>query len=125
MELLAGLSGAVVGALIAGILGFLQLKWSEKQTQTANVERDKRSLVREIMRLRLDQRAVIAPLNEVPLLFGDDADVMRHYREMLDSVDGTKRTQAFGDLINRLAKAVGLPSQVQTSDMHRGFTIGE
>lgn len=122
-ELLAALAGAVVGAALTGVLGYFQSRWA--RTSQKRVERDHQrlTLVREIMRFRLDQERLIGPLNELPLVFGDDGDVLRLYRETLNSTDTAARTRSITDLINRLASLVDLPPKVQISDIQRGFQI--
>lgn len=77
MELIAAVFGAMLGALIAGGMAFAQQRWSHDREAQARVEADRRGLVRELMRQRMDQPALVKPLNEIPLLFGDDEDALR------------------------------------------------
>ena len=89
-------------------------------------QRQRLSLVREVMRYRLDQPHLIGPLNELPLMFGDDSEVLRLYREILNARDDhERRTSALTDLVNRLAVLVGLPSSVQISDIQHGMKLEE
>ena len=124
-ELVAALAGAVVGAVLTGVLSFLQTFWSRKAQSRVERERQQLALVREIIRYRLDQKRLIGPLNEIPLLFGDDVDSLRLYREVLNARDVDDRTRSLSDLINRLASLVDLPPNVQPSDVQRGFQYVE
>ena len=120
-ELVAALAGAVVGVILTGALGYLQSRWSRESQARAERDRQRLTLVREIMRHRLNQRALIGPLNEIPLVFGDDDDALRLYRETLSSTSSDDRTRSLSDLINRLATLVDLPPNVRASDIQRGF----
>lgn len=120
-ELVAALAGAVVGAILTGVLSFLQTLWSRKSQSDAERDRQRLALVREIMRYRLEQKSLVGSLNEIPLLFGDDVDSLRLYRETLNARSIEDRTRSLSDLINRLASLVDLPSNVQASDVQRGF----
>ena len=124
-ELVAAFAGAGVGALLTGVLGYLQIRWS--RNSQLRVERDSQrlALVREIMRYRLNQERLIGPLNELPLVFGDNDEVLRLYRETLNSTDTASKNRAITDMLNRLAKLVNLPPKVQESDIQRGFLIAD
>lgn len=123
-ELLAALVGAVVGAILTGVLSYFQSRWSRESQSRAERDRQRLALVREIMRYRLDQQRLIGPLNEIPLVFGDDEDALRLYRETLSSTSNDDRTHSLSDLINRLATLVDLPPNVEVSDIQRGFQYG-
>lgn len=123
-ELIAALAGAVVGAILTGVLSYFQSRWSRESQSQAERDRQRLALVREIMRYRLDQERLIGPLNEIPLVFGDDEDALRLYRETLSSNSSQDRTRSLSDLINRLATIVDLPPKVQFSDIQRGFLYG-
>ena len=59
-------------------------------------------------------------------MFGDDSEVLRLYREILNARDDhERRTSALTDLVNRLAVLVGLPSSVQISDIQHGMKLEE
>jgi len=119
---MAALLGAVIGAVLTGVLTYVQYVWSSRAQVRAERSNQRLALVRELMRYRLDQARLIGPLNELPLVFGDDRDVLRLYRSVLDAVDDVARTRALTDLVNRLALLVGLPAEVSMSDIQRGFT---
>ena len=106
--------------MLAGSGSFLQQRWSRGRAHQDRIEDDRKRLVREIMRYRLDQDKLVLPLNELPLMFGDDDETMRLVRALLVALP-EQRTQFLADLINHLAKQVGLPPKVTTSDITRGF----
>ena len=119
-EIWAAVVGAIVGAVLAGSGSFLQQRWSHRRAHQDRIEDDRKRLVREIMRYRLDQDKLVLPLNELPLIFGDDDETMRLVRALLGALP-EQRTQFLADLINHLAKQVGLPPKVTTSDITQGF----
>lgn len=121
-EVFSALVGAVVGAVLAGGVSFLQQWWTRKRDRQDRIDDQRMSLVREIMRYRLDQQAVVKPLNEVPLLFGDDEEAMRLCRATLSAPTSSHRSQLLADLINHLAKSVGLAPGVTQSDITNGFS---
>lgn len=121
-ELWAAVIGAAVGALLAVAGGYLQHRASRAQDREERSHDERVKLVREIMRYRRDQQALVYPLNELPLVFGDDPEVMRLYRGMLRAPTSELMAQDLADLINHLAKSVGLPREVQASDIHTGFS---
>lgn len=125
MELVAALAGAIVGATLTGVLGYFQSRWAGGAQSRLERDRERTALVREIMRHRLDQQSLVGPLNEIPLVFGDDEDVMRLYRGTLNAADASTRTRSLTDLINRLAALVNLPPKVNISDIQRGFSYAD
>lgn len=124
-EIWAAVVGAIVGAVLAGSGSFLQQRWSRGRAHQDRVEDDRKRLVREIMRYRMDQAKLVLPLNEIPLMFGDDDETMRLVRALQRALpDQTDlKDEIFADLINHLAKEVGLPPKVTTSDITRGFRL--
>lgn len=124
-ELVAAFAGAGVGALLTGVLGYLQIRWSRNSQLRVEHDSQRLALVREIMRYRLNQERLIGPLNELPLVFGDNDEVLRLYRETLNSTDTASKNRAITDMLNRLAKLVNLPPKVQESDIQRGFLIAD
>ncbi|HFD7246617.1 TPA: hypothetical protein ACF38J_001678 [Streptococcus pyogenes] len=120
-EMWAAVVGAIVGAVLAGGGSFLQQRWSRGRAHQDRVEDDRKRLVREIMRYRMDQDTLVLPLNEIPLMFGDDDETMRLLRAMQTAPSSDQRTQFLADLINHLAKQVGLPPKVTASDITQGF----
>lgn len=118
--IIASLVGVVVGCLLS-----ILTSWRERRARKEDErQRQRLSLVREVMRYRLDQPRLIGPLNELPLMFGDDSEVLRLYREILNAGDDhERRASALTNLVNRLAVLVGLPGSVQISDIQRGMEI--
>ena len=115
-----------VGIFVGWLLSILTSRWERRACKEDERQRQRLSLVREVMRYRLDQPRLIGPLNELPLMFGDDSEVLRLYREILNARDDhERRTSALTDLVNRLAVLVGLPSSVQISDIQHGMKLEE
>lgn len=75
------------------------------------------------MRWRLDQGQLVLRLNELPLLFGHDAETMRLYRVLISAKDGAESTRVLGNLVAHLAEVVALDGGVQPSDISTGFHI--
>ena len=119
----AALIGAILGAILTGVISYFQFRWSSAAQSRAERDQQRLLLVREIMRHRLKEELLIGPLNEIPLVFGEDHDALRLYREMLNAQGSDGRTRALTDLISRLAQLVELPSNVQHSDIQRGFQV--
>lgn len=124
-ELWAAVIGAIVGSVLTGGAAYLQQRYSRKQAREDRIRDGRMTLVREVVRYRLDQKAVIGPLNEIPLLFGHDETAMRLYRETLNAAKADDRTRSLTDLVKHLATAVGLEPSVQISDIARGFYVLE
>lgn len=108
------LLGAVVGAFVAGCFTLGVALWNAKRSAAVRRADAQLALVREIMRHRGNQVLVVEPLNEVPLLFGNDEEVLRLYRLL---VAGTQRDVALGALITRLAELTGLHASVSAADI--------
>ena len=114
------------GVFVGWLLSILTSWWDRRARKEDERQRQRLSLVREVMRYRLDQPHLIGPLNELPLMFGDDSEVLRLYREILNARDDhERRTSALTDLVNRLAVLVGLPGSVQISDIQHGMKLAE
>lgn len=118
----AGFWGAIIGAALTGLVTFLVALWGERQAKVRAKATARLALVREVMRYRGEQESLVQPLNEVPLLFGDDAEVMRHLRE-LRSASGNVKNEALRDLVNRLAHLTDLDPKVTASDINTPFTF--
>lgn len=121
---------AIIASLVGVVVGWplsILTSWRDRHVRKKDErQRQRLSLVREVMRYRLDQPHLIGPLNELPLMFGDDSEVLRLYREILNARDDhERRTSALTDLVNRLAVLVGLPGSVQISDVQHGMKLEE
>lgn len=117
-EVVAAILGAVVGGLLAGGGAFIQHRWNRKD----RIEESRLQLVREIFRLRRDQKALVGPLNEIALVFGHDEKAMQLCRDMMNAASPEATTRSLVDLINHLGRSVGLEAHVRPSDIDRGFT---
>ena len=71
-ETIASLIGAIVGAIITTSFWFVQHRIEQKDVLNNERRQDKRELVKNIMRNRMDQRALCVELNQIPLTFYDD-----------------------------------------------------
>lgn len=120
-ELIAAVVGAIVGAVIAAAVAFGQQHLARGAARKDERERERRALAREIMRKRLDQKELVGPLNEIPLVFGDDSTTRRLYNEVLNAANPDERTEALAGLVNRIAELTGLPTGVSPNEITRGF----
>lgn len=131
-EVWAAVVGALVGALLAGVISWAQQQFSARIRQRERVEENRLVLVREIMRHRSSSELYL-PLNELPLVFGDDAEAMNLHRQLLQRLrqrsmgqcSGEQCDSAMLDLINYLAQSVGLPPYVRQSDIAGVFSKAE
>ncbi|WP_154654243.1 MULTISPECIES: DUF6680 family protein [Acidipropionibacterium] len=113
----AGIVGAIAGGVIGAIAtlaatvvsGWLSARQARNQARVA--------LVREIMRYRGDQKRLVDALNEIPLMFGHDAECVRLLRSMTGAASDGARTNALRDLIIRLAKLAKINKTVTHSDI--------
>jgi len=112
----------LIGTIVGGVIGWAA-SYSLYRVQRVSVVKDrvneaKMNLVREVIRYRGDQKRLVGPLNEIPLVFGDDEETLRLYRSFINS-DPSKddHTQFLSDLVVHLAQSVGLPPSVQPSDI--------
>ena len=118
---------SIVSIFVGWLLSILTSWWDRRARKEDERQRQRLSLVREVMRYRLDQSRLVGPFNELPLMFGDDDEVLRLYREILNAPrdDPEQRTRALTDLVDRLAVLVGLPGSVQISDIQRAMKFEE
>lgn len=123
-ELLAALAGSVVGAVLTGGLSYFQHRWSRKDRLQEERDRQRLALVREIVRYRTEGD-VAPPLNELPLVFGDNAEVLRLYRDIVRAAHAGKGWEGpLEDLIKHLATLVGLPLDAQAVDITQAVRGG-
>lgn len=123
LALWSGTLGVVAGTIVTLVGSYFQQRWSFSKQLQERQEQARVGLVREIMRWRLDQGQLVLRLNELPLLFGHDAETMRLYRALISAKDGAEGTRVLGDLVAHVAKLVGLDGGVQPSDISTGFHI--
>lgn len=68
-ETIASLVGAIIGAIITTSFWFVQHRIEQKDDLNNERRQDKRELVKNIMRNRMNQRALCIDLNQIPLTF--------------------------------------------------------
>lgn len=127
-ELWAAIAGAVVGGALTAGASYLQQIWNRKKDDEDRKKDVQMNLVREIMRYRGSGSIGLA-LNEVPLIFGHDAEAMQLSRKLTDLLMQTNQTpqiaseadSTMGDLLNHLGKLVGLSPEVRYSDLTKVF----
>jgi hypothetical protein len=112
----AGFWGAILGAGLTGLVTFGVAVWAERSSKRRAAVAARLTLVREVMRYRGNPARLVDPLNELPLLFGDDAEVLRLLRLLISST-GTAKDDALGDLLTRLGNLTGLDARVTGSDI--------
>lgn len=128
-EIWAAVIGAVLGAALAAGASFMQYHFSLKQREQDKAQEYKLSIVREIMRFRGSSSVQLA-MNEIPLGFGDDPQVMDLYRKLWEKLSVEPKTDASSeqansimlDLLNELGRNVGLSSNVRASDLKGVFS---
>lgn len=113
----AGIVGAVAGGVIGAIATLAATVLSGWQSARQARDQARVALVREIMRYRGDQQRLVDGLNEIPLMFGHDAECMRLLRAVTGAGSGEMRTNAVKDLIIRLAALAKISASVTHSDI--------
>ncbi len=107
-ELQAAVIGAIVGGALSGVLAILVFVLQEIAASRRTVRQARIALAREIIRLRGNQAEVTGALNEIPVLFGHDDELVRNYRTMVTAKnDVSARTEALTNIVIRMAKVAG------------------
>ena len=117
-ETIASLIGAIVGAIITTSFWFVQHRIEQKDVLNNERRQDKRELVKNIMRNRMDQRALCVELNQIPLTFYDDPQAKELYRKLLETHDVATRDTILADLVNHLV----VPEKLRTLDHGRPWS---
>lgn len=123
LALSSGIIGVLAGAIVTLVGSYLQQRWSFARQLKERQEQARVDLVREIMRWRLDQNQLVLRLNELPLLFGHDAETMRLYRALISAKDGAEGSRVLGDLVTHVAKTVGLDGAYNHQTYRLDFTF--
>ena len=113
---LAALVGAVVSIPGSLLLAYVQLRWSARQ----RLNDARFDLVRSLAQHKGGPQLAVA-LNQIPLLFGHDEEVMRAYRRALGPSGVRTPMDCVIDLLVLLAARVGLPDSVSKEDLAAGF----
>jgi hypothetical protein len=111
---IGAISGAVTGGLISIFIAFFNARRERRRA----VEAQRLNLAREVMRYRGDPERLVPSLNELPLLFGEDAEVMRLHRNLRLKQDANS---ALKYLVQRLAALTGLHDNVKQDDIDNPF----
>ena len=122
-ETIASLVGAIVGAIITTSFWFVQHRIEQKDVLNNERRQDKRELVKNIMRNRMDQRALCVELNQIPLTFYDDPQAKELYRKLLETHDVATRDTILADLVNHLAETMNFDGEIRPSDFSRGLYV--
>ncbi|WP_420829337.1 DUF6680 family protein [Bifidobacterium miconis] len=117
MEVLSALLGAVVGFLLSTALWIIQRYFDKKDRLTE----EKRSLVYAIIRTRMNNPKMTEYLNEIPITFGDNEEILNLYR-LLMNTHAEKKTEVLTDLLNTLIKAINPKTSLRQSDITNGLT---
>lgn len=132
-----------VTALVSGLVAWLVAWWSFRKAREQRAEdlahaeaqrnedlaradrtrvHDVRlDLVREIWRHRGSPSDLIAPLNEVPLLFAGDEKAAKFVQALMTKTRKDERDQALSRLVNHLGNEVGLPGKVDETAVSQAF----
>lgn len=122
-ETIASLIGAIVGAIITTSFWFVQYRIEQKDVLNNERRQDKRELVKNIMRNRMNQRALCIDLNQIPLTFYDDPQAKELYRKLLETHDVATRDTILADLVNHLAETMNFDAEIRPSDFSRGLYV--
>lgn len=122
-ETIASLVGAIIGAIITTSFWFVQHRIEQKDDLNNERRQDKRELVKNIMRNRMDQRALCVELNQIPLTFYDDPQAKELYRKLLEPHDVATRDTILADLVNHLAETMNFDGEIRPSDFSRGLYV--
>ena len=122
-ETIASLVGAIVGAIITTSFWFVQHRIEQKDDLNNERRQDKRELVKNIMRNRMNQRALCIDLNQIPLTFYDDPQAKELYRKLLETHDVATRDTILADLVNHLAETMNFDGEIRPSDFSRGLYV--
>ncbi|MEZ2370568.1 hypothetical protein [Arthrobacter sp. RCC_34] len=114
---LAGIVGAIAGGVIGAVATLSATLVSGWLTARQTRNEARIALVREAMRYRGDQSRLVSALNELPLMFGHDAECMRLLRGVTGAASEEARTNALKDLIIRLAELAKISKTVTHSDI--------
>ena len=122
-ETIASLVGAIIGAIITTSFWFVQHRIEQKDYLNNERRQDKRELVKNIMRNRMNQRALCIDLNQIPLTFYDDPQAKELYRKLLETHDVATRDTILADLVNHLAETMNFDAEIRPSDFSRGLYV--
>ena len=122
-ETIASLVGAIIGAIITTSFWFVQHRIEQKDDLNNERRQDKRELVKNIMRNRMNQRSLCIDLNQIPLTFYDDPQAKELYRKLLETHDVATRDTILADLVNHLAETMNFDAEIRPSDFSRGLYV--
>lgn len=122
-ETIASLVGAIIGAIITTSFWFVQHRIEQKDDLNNERRQDKRELVKNIMRNRMNQRALCIDLNQIPLTFYDDPQAKELYRKLLETHNVATRDTILADLVNHLAETMNFDAEIRPSDFSRGLYV--
>ena len=122
-ETIASLVGAIIGAIITTSFWFVQHRIEQKDDLNNERRQDKRELVKNIMRNRMNQRALCIDLNQIPLTFYDDPQAKELYRKLLETHDVATRDTILADMVNHLAETMNFDAEIRPSDFSRGLYV--
>lgn len=123
-ETIAALIGAVVGASIIASFWFVQHHIEQKDIINNEQRQDKRELVKNIVKYRMDSPKLAIYLNQIPLTFYDDLQAKELYRKIIESTNTNDHDAQYiflSDLVNHLAKTMNFNSEIRSSDFARGL----
>lgn len=123
-ETIAALIGAVVGASITASFWFVQHHIEQKDIIDNEQRQDKRELVKNIVKYRMDSPKLAVYLNQIPLTFYDDLQAKELYRKIIESTNTNNHDAQYiflSDLVNHLAKTMNFNSEIRSSDFTRGL----
>lgn len=103
--------------------GLFSTALSKKTFSITNEGKTKENSLKNIMRNRMDQRALCVELNQIPLTFYDDPQAKELYRKLLEPHDVATRDTILADLVNHLAETMNFDGEIRPSDFSRGLYV--
>ena len=122
-ETIASLVGAIIGAIITTSFWFVQHRIEQKDDLNNERRQDKRELVKNIMRNRMNQRALCIDLNQIPLTFTMIHRPKNFTEKLLETHDVATRDTILADLVNHLAETMNFDAEIRPSDFSRGLYV--
>lgn len=112
---------ALVGALVSIPVSLLLVHWQSWVNANRRIKDAQFDLLRQISAHSAGGPGLALALNQVPVLFSNDSEVLQKFRDSTGPAGKQSDMDAVSDLILLLATKVGLSGRVARQDLERGF----